>query len=645
MAGPKIGALRRICLNAKFETLRQAIERALHDDKYQEANKPAKIVVAESAYARGVTRDVDDERAQEAFGKESHIYSRLRNTYGDRVEIFVLDGKNSKNREDILEAFNDCAKPAILLTLVSVSGEGLDITCAADGILISPTYTVSSEEQFIRRMLRSGQKLPVRLQILNFSDSIEAGISDYSARKHRAVAAVMDGRPLNKRERAILEDDFDAIKKNGPIAYESLTPRQQALWILRRLKGLGKDGIKAFLYADDGKYAKDFARGYPADEETSTSGNTARLVASVIKQLGGKEGSSTVIADIACGCRTLELMFEGSRSYTVKSVDINEVALTAGAELLNTPKATTEDEVRTMDDLPFEDGSLDIGVISLALDMTQHSFNDKRQKSGQERIRTLLEISRVLKLGGKAIFSFQESLFSTEEEFNRFVTTIENHFGFRHVNGLTGLATAYNQAESEPYASWIVTFEKMASVTEVDTKSDELRKGLRFPHVSRGFSESRGSSQGAATQKSGAYQDTFSIDGVDLQFRPSTMVQIEASTAHVLAQAEDARLGQKVHELLERYPNISDIPAELLLSITPQQVTGATQSERDEYYRLLIEKYGSEDNIPTKEITDKNSHILIRRYHKTRGDYLCLAKLSKDRKSWVGCKTRYFYQA
>jgi SAM-dependent methyltransferase len=341
-----------------------------------------------------------------------------------------------------------------------VSGEGLDITCAADGILISPTYTVSSEEQFIRRMLRSGQKLPVRLQVLSFSDSIEEGIASYSTRKHRAVAAVMDGRPLNKREKAILEDDFASMKRHGPIAYESLTPRQQALWILSRLKGLGKDGIRAFLYADDGKYAKEFARAYPVDEETSLSGNTARLVAAVIERLESGASSPKIIADIACGCRTLERMFEGSRALSVKSVDINEVALSAGAGLLKTPKETRQDEVRTMDDLPFNDGSIDIGVISLALHMTQHSFNSKREKTGQERIRTLLEINRTLKNGGTAILSFPESLFPSETDFTRFVSTIEHHFGFRRVDGLTGLVKGLNGAESEHYASWIVVLEK-----------------------------------------------------------------------------------------------------------------------------------------------------------------------------------------
>ncbi len=646
-ATEKIGALRRCCLDAKFDSVCSAIDRALSDEKYTQASRPAKVVVAESAFARGVTRDRSDTRPSEEPGRETYLYSRLKNTYGDDLKVFVLDGKNSKERVAILREFHEYPRAACLLTLVSVSGEGLNITCAADGILISPTYTVSSEEQFIRRMLRFGQKLTVRLQVLCFSDTIEEGVLGYSARKHRAVGAVMDGRPLTPRERAILEDDFTAVKKNGPIAYESLTPRQQALWILSRLKGLGKEAAHKFLYADDGKYAKDFARGYPADEQTSTSGNTARLVTAIIDQLRTTHTEPPmVVADIACACRTLERVFEGSRDITVKSVDINEVALSAGAGLMKSPADTRPEEVHTMDELPFVDDSIDIGVVSLALDMTQHSR--KTGHSGEERIRALLELNRTIKQGGRAILTFQEGLFPSVDEFNRFVSAIEKNFGFARCEGLSGLATAYNAVAGEKFAGWVITLEKIQAVNYNDLPIKELWTELRFPRVSREAPEYRMGPKQPAENKIGAYQDTFSIGEATLNFIPSTIGQCELVTEYRKEQLEQQRLGERVKELLETYHNIKDIPTELLLSITPEEIDRATQQERDEFYRLQIEKFGSEDQIPTNIVDEKNSYILVRRFKKLKDGekkyYLCLAKIAKDGKAWAPSGSRYFYE-
>jgi SAM-dependent methyltransferase len=484
--------------------------------------------------------------------------------------------------------------------------------------------------------------------VLCFSDTIEEGISGYSERKNRAVAAVIDGRPLTAQERAVVEDNFASVKKHGPIAYESLTPRQKALWILRKLKGLGKEGIRSFLYSDNGKYATDFARGYPADEATSTSGNTARLVVTVIDRfLASARNHPVVIGDIACGCRTLERMFEGARDVTVRSIDINEAALMAGAELLGTPvKTVAAEEVRTMDDLPFADDSLDVGVVSLALDMTQHSSSVRRGEGGRERIATLCELNRVLRPGGKAIITLQNSLFHSTADFDRFVSTIEQCFGFARVSKFTGNVTACNDVESESYSGWLITLEKSSSVMRGDLDSDALWSGLRFPKVARDLPEYRKPPKAEAQKKSGAYQDTFVIGGEELRFEPSTMQQCEVVAERRRDEIEQERLGAKVAALRASYGSIEQIPAELLLSITPDEIDRSTQNERNDYYKALIARFGSEELIPTDLIPSKGSHILVRRTKKTRDGtrtYLCMAKVSADGKRWGGYGPKYFF--
>jgi hypothetical protein len=278
--------------------------------------------------------------------------------------------------------------------------------------------------------------------------------------------------------------------------------------------------------------------------------------------------------------------------------------------------------------------------------MTQHSR--KTGVSGEERIRALLELNRTINLGGKAIITLQDSLFTSNEEFNRFASAIEKHFGFARAAGLTGLATAYNATEGKNYSGWIITLEKIANVEEEALDYKSLWQELRFPRVARRVPEFRSGPKQAAQNKIGAYQDNFSIGGgLDLSFNPFTMRQAQLVAEQKKAEVEQQRLGDRIKVLLERYPKIKDIPAELLLSITPDQVNQANQDERDEFYKLQIQKFGSEERIPTDIIQDKNSYILVRKHKKTKDGekmyYLCLAKIAKDGKTWGSYGTKYFY--
>jgi len=172
-ASEKMEWLRRQCLESetKYDLLRAAVQNVLERPKYKKAKQPPKMIIAESSYAKGITRDHRDERNDQKAGAETYMLNRLKNDLGDSVEIFVLDRNNSSKREAILEAFEQCKKPAAFVSLIAAMGEGLDISCASDGILITPPFTVSAEEQFFRRMLRKGQTLPVHLQVLQFRNT------------------------------------------------------------------------------------------------------------------------------------------------------------------------------------------------------------------------------------------------------------------------------------------------------------------------------------------------------------------------------------------------------------------------------------------------------------------------------------------
>ena len=640
-ATEKIYELRRICLHSesKYATLKEAVSRALNRRKYRGSGRPPRVVIAESSYACGVTRDFEDQRPAQDPGSETYMATRLANDFRGKLSVFVLDGKNSRRRDKIIAEFESCPTPAALLTLVPVAGEGINLTCAADGILISPTFTVSSEDQYLRRMLRFGQTLDVHLQVLACKGTIEQGMQEYAVRKERVVRGLIDGRPLTPLEREILTSDSSHIRRGGVVAYETMSPRQQARWILSRIQGKGKAYIAKFLNADDGKYARDFARGYPMDEETSYSGNTARLVTSVVNS--PSKGRRVQVADIACGCRTLERIYEGSERIAVSSVDINQAALTAGGELLKSPKKTLSKEVSCMDELPFPDASQDVAVLSLALDCTKHS--NRRGTAGEERIRTFKELSRVLKAGGSAVLTFQEGLFPDEAAFMDFADAVElASFGFRVDRQMTGLGSAADREQGKPFRVWVLTLEKTGDANPV--LSDELWRRLRFPGLSRPAGEKRRPSHvEPPEEKTGTYHDTFTIGSSTLSYRPTTQHQKEADAAHKKLEHEELQLRRKIEKLLATYGSADAIPDHLLLSITPEKVSRASQMERDLYFDLLIERYGSIEKIPVEEISARSSVIIVRG-HNRRGPYLCLARLDTAQRS-CGFGKRYFYDS
>lgn len=642
-AGEKIPALRRTCLLAesKFELLREAVERALGRTKYAEAARPPKILIAESWLTRGVTQAPKGGRPREEAGCETYIAQRLSNEFAERLQVFVLDGDNSGEREEILAAFRSCTGPAILVTNIATVGEGLDLTCAADAVLLSPAYTVSAEAQLFHRIARKGQTLPTHLQVLAFDDSIETGILAYAERKNELVHALVDGRPLTPREQEMLGDDICRVREGGFVAYEVMSPRQKARWILSRMSELGKTETIKFLEADGGRLAKDFAAYYPIDEETSVSGNTARLVAAVIEQLPARPIRK--IADIACGCRTLERLFEGHRGFAVASVDINRAALTAGAALMGAPVETIDAEHAPMDALPFANGSKDTAVLSLALDLTVHSPSARRRGAGHERIATLSELNRVLKDGGHAVLTFHEGLFPDEAAFHRFASVLESSFGFRRIAHLTGRASAYNEEENASYAVWLATFEKVAPATP-NLSNEELWEGLRFPRRrSRDGGTASRSDSAVATEKSGAFQDEFDIGALRLAYEPRSGHQKALDLVRTTDNDAKKRLNERINTLINEHGGIEKVPEHLFLAIRLEEVRGSSQADRDRYFEALIQRYGTVGRIPFDELAKNSSIIIERGTCKRRGAYVCLAQVPAGATRARGFGTRYFF--
>ncbi len=642
-ATEKIRLLRRLCLmsESKYKQVCSAVETALFRPKYEHEKAP-KIVIAESWFARGVTRDQAHRHDVDDSEVDTYTAGRIRAEYDGIAKVFILDGTNSSRKDQILSEFEASEEPAILITLTAVAGEGLDISCASDGILITPTDTVAKEEQFARRMNRIGQEKDVHLQVLQIEDSIEQGIAEYAVRKAELVEEFLNGRPLTAEELCILEDDTTRINRGGFLAYEVMSPHEKILWIFSRIYGKGKEAVREFFELDDGKYAVDLARFYPLEEETSYQGNTARLIAGIISKY--LSDGNAQIADIACGCRTMERMFRDNTNVSVASSDINGAMLSVGSEILGGDGSINEDEVCTMDELPYGEQSKDVAVLSLALHYTRHNPRKTGSASGKERVKALCEMNRVLKDGGIGIITLPVNTFEDEESFRNFCAVFERCLGFEVVAESSNLAHSIDNESEEPFDVWVLTVRKTGEPRAKEMTDGDWRalcltklKTATSSSIARTFGEDN------EHETHGSYHEKFSIGGESVTFIPITDEQASFRDERNVEKERYGRIRNRISDLLREYGSMKDIPEEILLSISLEEVASADQHDRDEYFQMLLEHYGSVGRVPTKEISEESPVILIRGESK-KGSYLCLGRIDGTRKKPCGYGRRYFYE-
>jgi SAM-dependent methyltransferase len=619
------------------------MERALLRPKYDRSGKPPKIVIAESWFARGVTRDQDDRRGVDDADVDAFIAGRLEQDYGGMVRIFVLDGRNSSRKEQILREFDACEEPAALVTLTAVSGEGLDISCASDGILVTPTETSAKEEQLSRRMNRFGQEQDVHLQVLQLANSIEQGVAEYAVRKAELVEEYLNGRPLTAEEMQLLEDDTARVNTGGFLAYEVMSPREKVMWIISRMYGKGKDAIREFFELDGGKYARDIAQYYPLEEATSYPGNTARLLCALLEK--HMPDHPVAVADIACGCRTMERMFSEKPNVAVTSLDINKAMLDVGNQLLQKGDETREEEVRTMDELPFDDNTQDFAVLSLALHYTRHNPRMRAGEAGRERINALCEMNRVLKEGGIGILTFPTNAFPDKESFDLFCAVFEQYLGFQIIHESSDFATSMDNqgSEEEPFGVWVLSIKKIGE-PKIEEMDQAAWEALSFTKLRGGSRANAGTlfGQRDAEEGSGAYHEEFALGGESLRFMPTRVDEVEQRDEYQRERDRYGRLHDRLEKLLRDHHSIQEIPDEMLLSISLEEVSESTQSERDEYFRVLLEHYRDINRVPVEDISSESPVILIRNESR-RGPFLCLGRIDGTTRKPCGFGRRYFY--
>ena len=135
-----------------------------------------------------------------ADGHKALVFSQW-TSFLDRIEphlgreniAFVrLDGK-TRDRAQVVEAFQREGGPPVLLASLKAGGTGLNLTAADHVFLMDPWYNPATEAQAADRAHRIGQHKPVMVYKLVARGTVEEGISLLQERKKQLADAALAG--------------------------------------------------------------------------------------------------------------------------------------------------------------------------------------------------------------------------------------------------------------------------------------------------------------------------------------------------------------------------------------------------------------------------------------------------------------------
>lgn len=106
------------------------------------------------------------------------------------IKYLYLSGK-TKNRQDMVNAFNTDPKIPVFLISLKAGGTGLNLTAADTVIIFDPWWNPSVENQAIDRAHRIGQKKTVNVYRLLTTGTIEEKIQNLKAKKQRLFDALV----------------------------------------------------------------------------------------------------------------------------------------------------------------------------------------------------------------------------------------------------------------------------------------------------------------------------------------------------------------------------------------------------------------------------------------------------------------------
>jgi SNF2 family DNA or RNA helicase len=107
-----------------------------------------------------------------------------------QIPTHILIGE-TKNRQEVTQAFHDNPQGAVFLLSLRAAGTGLNLTTASNVILYDPWWNPAVEAQAIDRSHRIGQTLTVNAYRLIAPGTVEEKIWELQQRKAKTIADVL----------------------------------------------------------------------------------------------------------------------------------------------------------------------------------------------------------------------------------------------------------------------------------------------------------------------------------------------------------------------------------------------------------------------------------------------------------------------
>ncbi|MBX4196179.1 DEAD/DEAH box helicase [Candidatus Pacearchaeota archaeon] len=184
-------------------------------------SKQEKFIIFSSMYKEGVTNS-DNEELRNRYDKlglseeytrlglnqslDQILKSNIEKKLGRKVNIGLIDGdvKNIEDREAIVDRLNHDLDGILCTT--DTGGESLNFTPANHAFFLDDDYTPKTNEQAIARLVRKGQTKKVNIWHLRGKDTLDEKLTDYVEKKAIIIKTALDGYPLTKEEKELLED-------------------------------------------------------------------------------------------------------------------------------------------------------------------------------------------------------------------------------------------------------------------------------------------------------------------------------------------------------------------------------------------------------------------------------------------------------
>ncbi|MDF2378666.1 MAG: methyltransferase domain-containing protein [Candidatus Gracilibacteria bacterium] len=370
-----------------------------------------------------------------------------------------------------LKSIEPPQKKRILAAWESIIREGINLFEVSTMVRHGFGFRKDDDAQIVKRVDREGTSANVYSFMLE--GLILEGIKSHKEYKDHLSKRMIYGGTLNPEDLDYVEGG-DHGSAGQETEYEFIVgsrasdliqgDRQRLMAMNRALENQDERELSSSIDLFGEEYAEISAK-YSVGSESSM---TNRVVSSVLLKSSESLGNVlSKVADLGAGLLALENTLGVVREdITITSFDLNQSMTDEGQKLLEKRRGVLhrrpDIRICPLTKLQAIDESFDAVNIAHVMHNMGHS-NRSNLVSNSDRAKALVEINRVLKIGGVLTMTIPED-FTLEEQRKAFVLEMKNIFGFELLEVYSGKVESDNDKKHRKFETRLFTFKKSATV-------------------------------------------------------------------------------------------------------------------------------------------------------------------------------------